>query len=186
MTNILKERLDDCISTILKYPNLFGAEIDSLKLISQYGKKPAWQTRVIDGHMFEVVELTFGIPTTEYEVRRIFTGDEVPNLIDFYKLKQEWMEKFGLVKEVYRFASADDMLKMCQYVSQRGLSCSICYCSGEDNQTPSIILMDFYSNVGETRAINRTIILCHDWIMEREYLDEAISELLEKRPDLTN
>lgn len=88
MTNILKERLDDCISTILKYPNLFGAEIDSLK--------PAWQTRVIDGHMFEVVELTFGIPTTEYEVRRIFTGDEVPNLIDFYKLQQEWTEKFGL------------------------------------------------------------------------------------------
>lgn len=112
MTNILKERLDDCISTILKYPNLFGTEIDSLKLISQYGKKPAWQTRVIDGHMFEVVELTFGIPTTEYEVRRIFTGDEVPNLIDFYKLQQEWTEKFGLVKEVYRFASADDMLKM--------------------------------------------------------------------------
>ena len=39
MTNILKERLDYCISTILKYPNLFGAEIDSLKLISQYGGK---------------------------------------------------------------------------------------------------------------------------------------------------
>ena len=93
MTNILKERLDDCISTILKYPNLFGTEIDSLELISQYGKKPAWQTRVIDGHIFEVVELTFGIPTTEYEVRRIFTGDEVPNLIDFYKLQQEWMAK---------------------------------------------------------------------------------------------
>jgi hypothetical protein len=92
MTNILKERLDDCISTIHKYPNLFGEEIDSLKLISQYGKKPAWQARVIDGHMFEVVELTFGIPTTEYEVKRIFTGDEVPNLIDFYKLQQEWTE----------------------------------------------------------------------------------------------
>ena len=38
MTNILKERLDDCISTILKYPNLFGTEIDSLKLIIEYGK----------------------------------------------------------------------------------------------------------------------------------------------------
>lgn len=176
MTNILKERLDDCISTILKYPNLFGTEIDSLKLISQYGKKPAWQTRVIDGHIFEVVELTFGIPTTEYEVKRIFTEDEVPNLIDFYKLQQEWTEKFGLIKEVYRFASADDMLKMCQYISQRGLRGSISYCSGEDNQTPAVTL----------KVIHKTTILCHDWIMEREYLDEAISELLEKRPDLTN
>ncbi len=99
MTNILKERLDDCISTILKYPNLFGTEIDSLELISQYGKKPAWQTRVIDGHIFEVVELTFGIPTTEYEVRRIFTGDEVPNLIDFYKLQQEWMENSAWLRK---------------------------------------------------------------------------------------
>lgn len=186
MTNILKERLDDCISTILKYPNLFGVESNSLKLISQYGKKPVWQTRAIDGHMFEAVELTFGIPTTEYEVTRIFTEDEVPNLIDFYKLQQEWMEKFGLVKEVYRFASADDMLKMCQYISQRGLRGSISYCTGEDNQTPAVTLMDFYEFPEEVEAINRTTILCHDWIMEREYLDEVISELLEKRPDLTN
>lgn len=186
MTNVLKERLDDCISTLLKYPNLFGTESNSLKLISQYGKKPAWQTRVIPGNVFNAVELTFGIPATYYEVKRIFTQDEIPNLLDVYKLQLEWMEKFGLVKEVYRFACADDMLKMCQYISQRGLRGSISYCSGEDNQTPEVILMDFYSNVGETRAINRTTILCYDWIMEREYLDEAISELLEKRPDLTN
>jgi hypothetical protein len=181
MTNILKERLDDCISTILKYPNLFGTEIDSLELISQYGKKPAWQTRVIDGHIFEVVELTFGIPTTEYEVRRIFTGDEVPNLIDFYKLQQECMEKFGLVKEVYRFASADDMLKMCQYIDQHGLNGSISYCSGEGNQYPAVSITDF-----SIRPVRRTNIICEDWAIEREYLDEAISELLEKRPDLTN
>lgn len=186
MTNVLQERLDDCISTLLKYPNLFGAEINSLKLINQYGKKPVWQTRAISGDIFDAVELTLGIPTTYYEVKRIFTDDEVPSLLDFYKLQQEWMEKFGLVKEVYRFASADDMLKMCQYVSQRGLSCGICYCAREDNQTPSIILMDFYSNVGETRPINRTTIICPDWVMEREYLDEAIKELLEKRTDLTN
>lgn len=91
------------------------------------------------------------------------------------------MEKFGLVKEVYRFASADDMLKMCQYISQRGLRGSISYCAGEDNQTPAVILMDFYEGPNEVTAIHKTTILCHDWIMEREYLDEAISELLEKR-----
>lgn len=186
MTNILKERLDDCISTLLKYQNLFGVEINSLKLINQYGKKPVWQTRVISGDIFDAVELTFGIPNTEYEVKRIFTDDEVPSLLDFYKLQQEWMEKFGPVKEVYRFASADDMLKMCQYISQRGLRGSISYCSGEDNQTPAVILMDFYSNGGETRAINRTTILCPDWVIEREYLDIAIKKLLEKRSDLTN
>lgn len=28
--------------------------------------------------------------------------------------------------------------------------------------------------------------LCPDWVMEREYLDEAIKKLLEKRSDLTN
>lgn len=115
MTNVLQERLDDCISTLLKYPNLFGAEIN------QYGKKPVWQIRAISGDIFDAVELTLGIPTTYYEVKRIFTDDEVPSLLDFYKLQQEWMEKFG-----------------------------------------------------------------PDWVMEREYLDEAISELLEKRPDLTN
>lgn len=186
MTNVLKERLDDCISTILKYPNLFGAEIDSLKLISQYGKKPVWQTRVIPGNVFNAVELTFGIPATYYEVKRIFTQDEIPNLIDCYKLQLEWMEKFGLVKEVYRFASADDMLKMCQYISQQGLRGSISYCTGEDNQTPAVTLMDFYEFPEEVKAIHKTTILCHDWIMEREYLDEAISELLEKRTDLTN
>lgn len=186
MTNVLKERLDDCISTLLKYPNLFGVESNSLKLISQYGKKPAWQTRVIPGNVFNAVELTFGIPATYYEVKRIFTQDEVPNLIDFYKLQQEWMEKFGLVKEVYRFACADDMLKMCQYISQQGLRGSISYCTGEDNQTPAVTLMDFYEFPEEVKAIHKTTILCYDWIMEREYLDEAISELLEKRPDLTN
>ena len=186
MTNVLKERLDDCISTLLKYPNLFGVESNSLKLISQYGKKPAWQTRVIPGNVFNAVELTFGIPATYYEVKRIFTQDEVPNLIDFYKLQQEWMEKFGLVKEVYRFACADDMLKMCQYISQQGLRGSISYCPGEDNQTPAVTLMDFYEFPEEVKAIHKTTILCYDWIMEREYLDEAISELLEKRPDLTN
>lgn len=182
MANTLKERLDDCISTILKFPNLFGAEINSLKLISQYGKKPVWQTRELESEEFSAVELTFGVPTTSYEVKRIFTDDEVPNLIDFYKLQLEWTDKFGLVKEVYRFACADDMLKMCQYVSQRGLSCSICYCAGEDNQTPSINIMDFYPNVGETRAISRTTILCRDWVMEREYLDISIDELLKRRP----
>lgn len=186
MTNTLKERLDDCISTLLKYPNLFGGEINSLKLISQYGKKPVWQTRVIQGDMFEAVELTFGIPATSYEVKRIFSEDEVPNLLDFYKLQREWGRKFGLVKEVYRFASADDMLKMCQYISQRGLRGSISYCSGEDNQTPAVILMDFYKYPEEIKAISRTTILCYDWVMEREYLDEAIKELLEKRLDLTN
>lgn len=46
--------------------------------------------------------------------------------------------------------------------------------------------MDFYEFPEEVEAINRTTILCYDWIMEREYLDEVISELLEKRPDLTN
>nr|DAG22311.1 MAG TPA: hypothetical protein [Caudoviricetes sp.] len=97
MTNVLQERLDDCISTLLKYPNLFGGEINSLKLISQYGKKPVWQTRAISGDIFDAVELTFGIPNTEYEVKRIFTDDEVPSLLDFYKLQKEWMEKFGLV-----------------------------------------------------------------------------------------
>lgn len=186
MTNTLKERLDDCISTLLKYPNLFGVESNSLKLISQYGKKPVWQTRIIQGDIFDAVELTFGIPATYYEVKRIFTQDEVPNLLDFYKLQLEWMEKFGLVKEVYRFASADDMLKMCQYIDQHGLSGSIRYCAGEDNQTPAVILMDFYEWPKEIKAINKTTILCHDWVMEREYLDEAIKELLEKRSDLTN
>lgn len=186
MTNTLKERLDDCISTLLKYPNLFGAESNSLKLISQYGKKPVWQTRVIQGDMFEVIELTFGIPTTEYVVKRIFTEDEVPSLLDFYKLRQEWTEKFGLVKEVYRFASADDMLKMCQYISQRGLHGSISYCSGEDKQTPAVTLMDFYERPKEVTAAHKATIVCYDWTMEREYLDEVIKELLEKRPDLTN
>jgi hypothetical protein len=186
MTNVLKERLDDCISTLLKYPNLFGVEINSLKLINQYGKKPVWQTRAISGAMFNAVELTFGIPTTYYEVKRIFTENEVPNLLDCYKLQLEWMEKFGLGKEVYRFASADDMLKMCQYISQRGLRGSISYCSGEDNQTPAVILMDFYEFPEEVKAIHKTTILCPDWVMEREYLDEAIKELLEKRTDLTN
>lgn len=99
MTNILKERLDDCISTILKYPNLFGAEIDSLKLISQYGKKPTWQTRSIPGNVFNAVELTFGIPATYYEVKRIFTQDEVPNLLDCYKLQLEWMENSAWVRK---------------------------------------------------------------------------------------
>lgn len=186
MTNILKERLDDCISTILKYPNLFGVEIDSLKLISQYGKKPTWQTRSIPGNVFNAVKLTFGIPATYYEVKRIFTQDEVPNLLDCYKLQLEWMEKFGLGKEVYRFASADDMLKMCQYISQRGLRGSISYCSGEDNQTPAVILMDFYEFPEEVKAIHKTTILCPDWTIESEYLDMAIKELLEKRSDLTN
>lgn len=186
MTNILKERLDNCISTLLKYPNLFGVGINSLRLISQYGKKPAWQTRVIPEDMFNAVELTFGIPATSYEVKRIFSEDEVPNLLDFYKLQLEWMEKFGLVKEVYRFACADDMLKMCQYISQRGLRGSISYCTGEDNQTPAVILMDFYEYPEEVTAIHKTTIICHDWIMEREYLDGVIKELLEKRPDLTN
>ena len=39
--------------------------------------------------------------------------------------------------------------------------------------------MDFYEFPEEVKAIHKTTILCHDWIMEREYLDEAISELLE-------
>lgn len=119
MTNILKERLDDCISTILKYPNLFGAEIDSLKLISQYGKKPAWSRKFTD------------LP----------------------------------------------VLMIC-------LKCA--RSAWKHNQTPAVTLMDFYEFPEEVKAIHKTTILCHDWIMEREYLDEAISELLEKRPDLTN
>lgn len=181
MTDVLKERLEDCISTLLKYQNLFGVESNSLKLISQYGKKPVWQTRVIEGDMFNAVELTFGIPATYYEVKCIFTQDEVPNLLDFYKLQLEWMEKFGLVKEVYCFASADDMLKMCQYIDQHGLSGSISYCSGEGNQYPAVSITDF-----SIRPVRRTNIVCEDWAIEREYLDEAIKELLEKRPDLTN
>lgn len=166
MTNILKERLDDCISTILKYPNLFGTEIDSLELISQYGKKPAWQTRVIDGHIFEVVELTFGIPTTEYEVRRIFTGDEVPNLIDFYKLQQEWMENSAWLR---KFIALPVLMICLKCASTLG---SISYYSGEGNQYPAVSITDF-----SIRPVRRTNIICED---------EAISELLEKRPDLTN
>lgn len=101
------------------------------------------------------------IVSAQYEVRRIFTGDEVPNLIDFYKLQQEWMEKFGLVKEVYRFASADDMLKMCQYIDQHKLLLW--------RRQPDFSI----------RPVRRTNIICEDWAIEREYLDEAISELLE-------
>lgn len=181
MVNVLKERLENCISTLLKYPNLFGTESNSLKLISQYGKKPVWQTRVIGGELFSGVELTFGIPATYYEVKQIFTQDEIPNLLDFYKLQLEWMEKFGLVKEVYRFACADDMFKMCQYIDQHGLSGSISYCSGEGNQYPAVSIADF-----SIRPVRRTNIICEDWEIEREYLDAAIKELLGKRADLTN
>lgn len=186
MTNVLKERLDDCISTLLKYPNLFGTESNSLKLISQYGKKPVWQTRAIPGNVFNAVELTFGIPATYYEVKRIFTQDEIPNLLDVYKLQLEWMEKFGLVKEVYRFACADDMFKMCQYIDQHGLSGNVSYCSGEGNQYPAVILTDFIDSQKSTNFLRRTTIVCHDWVIEREYLDIAIKKLLEKRSDLTN
>lgn len=69
------------------------------------------------------------------------------------------MEKFGLVK-------------LCQYIDQHGLNGSISYCSGEGNQYPAVSITDF-----SIRPVRRTNIICED---------EAISELLEKRPDLTN